>query len=100
MKNFLRSGRSRSLYLSIGRVIKQTVIIVDSIIFVSYIQNSNQHHTLKINPIGRGNYWDHLVDFDATDQLMITYSAYVIYLRKMGIQSSSASGTYKLQETP
>ena len=31
------------------------------------------------------------VDFDATDQLLIIYSAFVKYLRKMGIQRSSAS---------
>ena len=31
------------------------------------------------------------VDFDATGQLLIIYSAFVKYLRKMGIQRSSAS---------
>jgi len=44
------------LYLFIGRVIKQIAVIVERIIFVSFIQNFIQQHTVKINPIGRGNY--------------------------------------------
>jgi len=39
------------------------------------------------------------VDFDATGQLLIIYSAFVIYLKKMGIQRSSASALYRLQES-
>jgi len=38
------------------------------------------------------------VDFDATGQLLIIYPAFVKYLRKMGIQRSSASATYRFQE--
>jgi len=34
------------------------------------------------------------VDFEATDHLLIIYSAFVIYLRKMGIQRSSTSASY------
>jgi len=40
------------------------------------------------------------VEFDATDQLLIIYSAFVKYLgKKMGIQRSSASAFYRLQES-
>jgi len=39
------------------------------------------------------------VDFDATGQLLIIYSAFVKYFRKRGIQGSSASALYKLQES-
>jgi hypothetical protein len=39
------------------------------------------------------------VDFDATGQLLITYSAFVEYVKKIGIQQSSASTLYKLQES-
>jgi len=38
------------------------------------------------------------VDFDATDQLLIIYSAFVKYLRNMVIQLSSASAIYRLKE--
>jgi len=37
------------------------------------------------------------VDFDTTGQLLITYSAFVKYLRKMGIQWSGASAVRGLQ---
>ena len=56
-RNFLGNRRSRSFYLFIGRVIKQTVIIIEHVTFASYIQNFIQHHTVKFNPIGRGNNW-------------------------------------------
>jgi len=36
------------------------------------------------------------VDFDATGQFLITYSAFAKYLRKMGIQWSGASAIYIL----
>jgi len=41
------------------------------------------------------------VEMDATDQLPIIYSAFVIYLRKkkMRLQWSSASAIYRLQES-
>jgi len=39
------------------------------------------------------------VDSDATGRLLIIYSAFVKYLRKMGIQWSSASVIYTLQES-
>jgi len=39
------------------------------------------------------------VDFDATCQLLIIYSAFIKYLRKVGIHWSSASALYRLQES-
>jgi hypothetical protein len=47
---FLKSGRIRSLYLFIGRVIKETVVIVEHITFVSYIKNFIQHRTVRLTP--------------------------------------------------
>jgi hypothetical protein len=38
------------------------------------------------------------VDFDATGQPLIVYSAFIKYFRKGGIQRSSASAFYRLQE--
>jgi len=38
------------------------------------------------------------VDFDATGQLLIKYSAFVKYLKKMRMQQSNASALYRLQE--
>jgi hypothetical protein len=38
------------------------------------------------------------VDFNATGQLLIIYSAFIKYLRKMGIKQISASAMYRLQE--
>jgi len=39
------------------------------------------------------------VDFDATVQLLVIYSAFVKYLRKMVILRSSVSAFYRLQES-
>jgi hypothetical protein len=38
------------------------------------------------------------VDFDITVQLLIIYSVFVKYLKKMGIQRSSASAVYRFQD--
>jgi hypothetical protein len=57
MRKCLTSGRSRLLYLSIRRAIKQTVIIIEHVTFVNYIQNFIQHSRVKVNSICRGNYW-------------------------------------------
>jgi hypothetical protein len=38
-------------------------------------------------------------DFDVTGQLLIIYSAFVKYLKKMAIQWGSASAIYRLQES-
>ena len=55
-ENCLRSGRSRSLYLSIRKAIKQ-VTIIGEYQFANYIQNFTQHPALKVTSIHRGNYW-------------------------------------------
>jgi len=58
-RNCLRSGRSRSFYLSIRRAIKQIVVIIGA----NYVQNFIQHPAVKVNSICRGNYWDHHCGF-------------------------------------
>jgi hypothetical protein len=39
------------------------------------------------------------VDFDATGQLLVIYSAFVKYLRKHGNKQTSALAFYRLQES-
>ena len=81
-RNCLRSGRSQSLYLSIRRAIKQTVVIIGA---YHYVQNFIQHPTVKVNSTGKGNYWGSLVwNFNATGQLLIMYFTFIKYLRKNG----------------
>jgi len=48
----------QSLYLFIGKAIKQTVVIIGAITFVNYVQNFIQHAAVKVNSICRGNYWE------------------------------------------
>ena len=50
-ENYLRSGRSRSFYLSIRRAIKE-----GRITFAIYVQNFIQCPAVKVNSICRGNY--------------------------------------------
>jgi hypothetical protein len=85
-RNCLRSGKSRSLYLSIRRTIKQTVVIIEAYHFCKYVQKfyrtsscQGSFHKQRIL-LGINN-----VDSEATSQpLIILYSAFVIYLRKNG----------------
>jgi hypothetical protein len=56
-RNCLRSGRSRSLYLSIIRAIKQAVVIIEAYQFAKYVQKFSQHPAVKVNFTCRGNYW-------------------------------------------
>jgi len=97
-KNWLRSGRSRSLYLSIRRMIKQIVIIIGDITFSNYVQNFIQHPTFKVN--SRGSYWGSSV-WISTQQ--VNYWSYILHSsntgEKMGIQWSCASSLYRLQES-
>jgi hypothetical protein len=51
-RNCLRSGRSRSLYLSIRRAIKQIVEILGA----NYVQTFIQNPAVKVNSTCRGNY--------------------------------------------
>jgi hypothetical protein len=82
-RSCLRSGRRRSLYLSIRRTIKQNVAIMEAYHFC-------QLHT-KFYPTSCCQGQLHMqrklmgttsVDSDATGQLLIIYSAFVKYLRK------------------
>ena len=83
-RNCLRSGRSRSLYLFIERVIKQTVVIIEAYPFC-------QLHT-KFYPTSCDQGWLLVQrkllgiineDFDATGLLLVTYCAFIKYLRKI-----------------
>ena len=56
-RNCLRSGRIRSLYLSIRRAINEFVVIIGTYHFSNYVQNFVQHPAVKINSMCRGNYW-------------------------------------------
>jgi hypothetical protein len=56
-RNCLMSGRSRSLYLSIRRPIKQAAVITQPHHFVNYVQKFIQHTAAKVSSIWRGNYW-------------------------------------------
>jgi len=51
--NYQRSGRIRSLYLFIRRVMKQTVEITSAYQFVNYIKNFTHHPAVKVNSICR-----------------------------------------------
>jgi len=55
--NCLRSERSQSLHLSIRRMIKQTVLIIQAYYCANYVQKFIQHPAIKVNSICRGNYW-------------------------------------------
>jgi len=56
-RNCLRSGMSRTLYLSTRGAIKQIVVIRGHITFANYVQNFIQHPAVKVNSICSGNYW-------------------------------------------
>ena len=55
-RNCVGSGRSRSLYISIRRAIKQIVVIIGAYHFTNYVQNI-PHPAVKVNSICRGNFW-------------------------------------------
>ena len=89
-KNCQRSGRSRSLYLSIRRAIKQIVVVIEAYHFC-------QLHT-KFYPTSCCQGQLHMqrkllgiinVDFDATGQLLI-YFAFIKYLSKKWEYSETA----------
>jgi hypothetical protein len=74
----LRSGKSRSLYLSITRAIEQRHVT-----FGNYIQKFIQHPAVKVN--SQNKLMGIIsVDFNATSHLLIKYSAFVKYQRKNG----------------
>jgi predicted DNA-binding protein len=53
----VKTGRSRSMYLLIRRVIKHSVAITEAYHFCQNVQNNIQHPVVKVNSICRGNYW-------------------------------------------
>jgi hypothetical protein len=84
-RNCLRSGRSRSWYLCTRSAIKQIVVITEAYHFcllrskfcpTSFCQ-SQPHMQKKL--LGIIN-----VDFEATGQLLVLYSAFVTYLGRNG----------------
>ena len=84
-RNFLRSGRSQSLYLSIRRGIKEIVVTIGAYHIcqlrtkhcpASFSQGKLHMHRKLLGIIN--------VDSDATGRLLITYSAFVKCLRKNG----------------
>jgi hypothetical protein len=58
-RNCLRNGKSRSLYSSVIRTIKQIVVIKEAYNFcqLPYIQNFVLHPAVKFNSTCTGNYW-------------------------------------------
>jgi len=86
-RNCLKNGRSQSLYLFIRKVIKQTVVIEKAYHFCT------KH--IKFYPTSCSRGYLHMqrnflgiisVDFAATGQLLIIYSAVIKYLEQMGMQ--------------
>jgi len=84
-RNCLMSGRSRSLYLTIRRAIKQIVVILEAHHFcqirTKFYPTSSCQGSLHMQRILLGI---NKVDSDATNQLLIIYSSFVTYLRKNG----------------
>jgi len=80
-RNYLRSGRSRSLYPSIRRAIKQIVVIIAAYHF--YQIRTKFYPTSKLTPYQKKILGIINVDFDEAGQLLI-YSAFIKYLRKNG----------------
>ena len=78
-RSCLRSGRSRTLYLSIMGVTKQIVVIIEVYNFFQLRTKFCPTSCCQRILLGIMN-----VDFDATGQLLITYYAFVKYLRKNG----------------
>ena len=74
--NYLRSGRSRSLYPSITRVTKQTAVITEAYNFVKYVQNCIQHPAVKASPICTGNYWGSSV---WTSMQQVNYWSHILH---------------------
>jgi len=71
-RNCLSSGRSRSLYLSIRWVTKQTVLIIQAYnFFVSYIQNLSNILLSRLTPYADKLFGIFSVGFDVTSQLVI-----------------------------
>ena len=90
----LGSARNRSLYLSIRSAIKHTVVTIGAYYFCqlrskfypSYCCQGGLHTQRKL--LGIFN-----VDFDSAGQLLIIYSAFVKYVRRIGSTVKQWFGT-------
>jgi len=84
-ESYLRNGRSRSLYLSIRRVIKQTVVIIDAYHFYQLRTKFLSIILLsRLTPHAEEILWIINTVSDSTGQLLLTHSVLVKYLRKNG----------------
>ena len=82
-RNYLRVGRSRSLYISIRRVIKKECRYYRGISLLSTMYKIFSNILLsRVTPYAEEITKSSNVDFDATDQLLTIYSALFEYLRK------------------
>jgi hypothetical protein len=63
------------------------------------LQNFIQHPSVKINSTHRKITGDHTVDWDITDQLLITYSAFSKYFRNNGNTKGQYISHFGLQES-
>jgi hypothetical protein len=84
-RNYLRSGMSQSLYLFIGRVIKQKVVVKGHISFANCAQIVIQHPAVQVNSIFREIYWGSSM-WILMQQ--VKYGSYICQKlqKKMGIQ--------------
>jgi hypothetical protein len=82
-------------YLSVGRY--NIVVVIEAYHFCQLCANFTQHPAVKEIHIQRKLLGIINVDFDATGQILITYSAFVQCLKKTGIQWNNASAHYRLR---
>jgi len=84
-RNCPRSGRRRSLCLSIRRLIKHIIICIEAYHFCELRTKFFQYPAVKFNSHMQRKLLGIIsVDFDATGQLLTIYSTFVNYLRKNG----------------
>jgi hypothetical protein len=95
----LSCGRSLSFYLSIRRAIKEIVVILGAFTLPTTYEILSNILLSRLTTYAEEIIGNHQCDFNATGQLLIIYCAFVKYLRKMGIQRSSESAVYRLQES-
>ena len=78
----LSSGRSRSLYPSLRRAIKQTVVILEAYHCVNNVQNFIQLVAVEANSIFRGNCWGSSMWISTQKINYFIYSAFLKYVTK------------------
>jgi hypothetical protein len=86
-KNCLISGRSLLLHQFTKRMLKLTVIIIMRYQWYQLRTECYRYPLLKVKSVHRWSFLGIIgVAFYVTDQLQITFSAFVRYLRKTGVQ--------------